>query len=53
MVEGYVDLLIDILERVNRDEELVRDINHRVDLGYPDLRSALTLAHRIKEHGDG
>ena len=38
--------LLDILERVNRDPDLVAMIRKRADLEYPDLDCALRYAQR-------
>jgi hypothetical protein len=42
-----LDLLLDILERVNDDPELVSEIRSRQDLQYPDLQVALVIARGL------
>ena len=46
-------LLLDILERVNEDPDLVREINARQDLQYPDLHVALLVARGLVLDAEG
>jgi hypothetical protein len=53
MDKAKMGLLLDILERVNRDPELVTDIRDNSRLEHPDLHVALILARSLSHELEG
>ena len=47
-IHERIKLVCDILERVNRDPELVSEIRERPDLDWPDLQVAMFVAQGLR-----